>query len=107
MDGQSFFWEIDDGIGTIRLHDPSRLNPLTFESYEKLVQLTGALEDDDRVKVVVVTGSGKGFCSGGNVNELLGDLVTKRGEALYRFTRMTCDLVRNMRTIRKPIIAAV
>lgn len=107
MARELFFWEVVEGIGTILLHDPPRLNALNFETYEKLERLTGALGQDDRVKVIVITGSGKGFCSGGNVEEIIGSLVKMKGEALYRFTRMTCDLARNMRRIHKPIIAAV
>ena len=107
MGRELFLWEVTDGIGTIQLDDPLRLNALTFETYEKLERLTGALGQDDTVKVVVITGSGKGFCSGGNVTEIIGELVKMKGEALYRFTRLTCDLVKNMRNLKKPIIAAV
>jgi enoyl-CoA hydratase/carnithine racemase len=107
MDQESFFWELADGIGTIRLHDPERLNALTFETYEKLERLTASLDRDDAVQVVVITGAGKGFCSGGNVEEIIGALVQAKSEARYRFTRMTCALVKNMRRTSKPIVAAV
>jgi len=107
MDREPFFWDVAEGIGTLTLHDPPRLNALTFEAYEKLERLTGGLGREEGVKVVVITGSGSGFCSGGNVEELIGELVKMNGEALYRFSRMTCDLVKNMRSAKKPIIAAV
>jgi enoyl-CoA hydratase/carnithine racemase len=65
------------------------------------------MADDTAVKVVVVTGSGKGFCSGGSVHEIIAKLIEMAPEHQHRFTRLTCDVVKNMRTLKKPIIAAV
>jgi len=104
---ESFDYEIDDGIATVRLNNPEKLNALTFQTYEELVQLTGAVAEDPAVKVLVFTGTGKGFCSGGSVNDIIGPLIKMKGEALYQFTRMTCDLVKNMRSLKKPIVAAI
>ena len=59
------------------------------------------------VKVVVLTGTGKGFCSGGRVDDIIGPLLKMKGDELYKFTRMTCNVVKNMRNLKKPIIAAV
>lgn len=107
MSYQSFIYEVEDGIATVRLNDPDRLNALTFQTYEELERLTGELAQDEAAKVLVLTGSGKGFCSGGSVHEIIGKLLEMKGDALYRFTRMTCDVVKNMRNLKKPIIAAV
>ena len=104
---QSFIYEVEEGIATVRLNDPGRLNPLTFETYAELEKLTGELAHDDTVKVLVLTGTGKGFCSGGSVHEIIGKLVRMQSDELYRFTRMTCNVVQNMRNSKKPIIAAV
>jgi enoyl-CoA hydratase/carnithine racemase len=104
---QSFIFQVDDGVGTIRLNDPDRLNALTFETYAELEKITAELAHDDSVKVLVLTGTGKGFCSGGSVHEIIGKLIQMKGDELYRFTRMTCNVVKNMRTLKKPIIAAV
>jgi enoyl-CoA hydratase/carnithine racemase len=104
---QSFIYEVDDGIGTIRLNNPGQLNALTFQTYAELEKLTAELADNHDVKVLVLTGTGKGFCSGGSVNEIIGKLVEMKGDALYRFTRTTCNVVHNMRVLKKPIIAAV
>lgn len=104
---QSFVYENSDGIATIRLNDPARLNALTFKTYGELEQIMAELAHDDAVKIVVLTGSGKGFCSGGSVNEIIGKLVQLKGDELYNFTRMTCNVVKNMRNLKKPIIAAV
>lgn len=104
---RSFVYEVEDGIATVRLNDPDRLNALTFQTYEELEKLTGDLAQDERVKILLLTGSGKGFCSGGSVHEIIAKLLEMEADALYRFTRMTCNVVKNMRQLKKPIIAAV
>ena len=107
MSYSSFVFENQDGIATIRLNDPDRLNALTFQTYADLEKIFGEMADDDAVKVVVLTGTGKGFCSGGRVDEIIGPLLKMKGDELYQFTRMTCNVVKNMRNLKKPIIAAV
>ena len=104
---RSFIYEVADGIATARLNDPDKLNALTFETYEELERLTRELADDRSVKVLVLTGEGKGFCSGGSLHDIIARLLEMKGDALYRFTRLTCDVVKNMRNLKKPIIAAV
>ena len=107
MSYRSFVFENSDGIATIRLNDPDRLNALTFETYGELEKIMADLAQDNDVKIVVLTGTGKGFCSGGSVNDIIGKLVQMKGDELYNFTRMTCNVVKNMRNLKKPIIAAV
>ena len=107
MSYRSFVYEVDDGIATVRLNDPDRLNALTFETYAELERLARELAADDSVQVLLLTGNGRGFCSGGSVHEIIGKLLEMKGEDLYRFTRMTCDVVKNMRKLNKPIVAAV
>ena len=103
----SFIYEVADNIATIRLNDPERLNALTFETYAELERVFAALADDAAVRVVVLTGAGKGFCSGGSVHDIIGKLIEMNAEEQLRFTRLTCDVVKNMRSLKKPIIAAV
>jgi enoyl-CoA hydratase/carnithine racemase len=103
----SFIYEVDDGIATIRLNDPERLNALTFETYAELERVFVAMAGDSSVKVVVLTGAGKGFCSGGSVHEIIAKLIEMTADEQHRFTRLTCDVVKNMRALKKPIIAAV
>ena len=107
MSYDSFVFEKPDGIATIRLNDPDRLNALTFKTYRDLEKIMADLAHDDTVDVVVLTGSGKGFCSGGSVNDIIGPLLKMKSDELYQFTRMTCNVVKNMRDLKKPIIAAV
>ena len=103
----SFIYEVEDGIASVQLNDPDRLNALTFQSYEELEKLTENLAHDETVKVLVLTGAGKGFCSGGSVHEIIAKLLKMKTDDLYRFTRMTCNVVKNMRQLKKPIVAAV
>src|SRR4030095_837885 len=103
----SFVFENNDGVATIRLNDPEKLNALTFQVYGDLEKIFAELADDNNIKVVVLTGTGKGFCSGGSVNDISGPLLKMKGDELYKFTRMTCNVVKNMRQLKKPIIAAV
>jgi enoyl-CoA hydratase/carnithine racemase len=107
MSYMTFVYDVEDGIATIRLNDPDRLNALTFQTYAELERVFAAMADDSAIKVVVLTGTGKGFCSGGSVHEIIGKLVEMSAEEQHRFTRLTCDVVKNMRSLRKPIIAAV
>jgi enoyl-CoA hydratase/carnithine racemase len=107
MSDTSFVFENNNGVATIRLNDPDTLNALTFQTYGDLEKVFAELADDDAVKVVVLTGTGKGFCSGGSVDDIIGPLLKMKGNELYKFTRMTCNVVKNMRRLKKPIIAAV
>ncbi len=107
MTYDSFVFENNAGVATIRLNDPEKLNALTFQVYGDLEKIFAELADDNNTKVVVLTGTGKGFCSGGSVNDIIGPLLKMKGDELYKFTRMTCNVVKNMRQLKKPIIAAV
>jgi len=102
-----FQWQCDAGVGTITLNRPERKNPLTFDSYAELRDLFGRLKHATDVKVVVVTGAGGNFCSGGDVHEIIGPLVSMAAPDLLMFTRMTGDLVKAMRACPQPIVAAV
>jgi enoyl-CoA hydratase/carnithine racemase len=107
MSYSSFVFDNNDGVATIRLNDPERLNALTFQTYGDLEKIMAEMAHDNTVKVVVLTGTGKGFCSGGRVDDIIGPLLKMKGDELYKFTRMTCNVVKNMRNLKKPIIAAV
>src|SRR5262245_2674736 len=107
MSYKSFVYENNEGVAPIRLNDPEKLNALTFQTYGDLEEIFAELASDKAVKVLVLTGTGKGFCSGGSVDGIIGPLLKMKGDELYRFTRMTCNVVKNMRNLKKPIIAAV
>jgi enoyl-CoA hydratase/carnithine racemase len=104
----SFSLEIDStGIATITLNRPERLNALTFEVYRELTDTLAALKDESKVRVVVITGAGRAFCSGGDVHDIIGELFNRNMEGLLEFTRMTCELVQNIRSLPQPVIASL
>ena len=103
----SFLFEVADYIATIRLNDPERLNALTFETYAELARVFAAMEADSGIKVVVLTGAGNGFCSGGSVHGIIAKLLDMTADEQLRFTTLTCAVVKNMRALNKPIVAAV
>ena len=104
---QNFLWEYQDCIGTITLNRPERKNPLTFESYDELRDTFWQLKHTRLVRVIVLRGAGGNFCSGGDVHDIIGRLIKMDEAGLRRFTRMTGDLVRAMRSCPQPIIAAI
>ena len=104
---KSFFYEQNKGIGTITLNRPERLNAITFEVYHELTDFIAQLRDEKDVRVVVITGAGRAFCSGGDVVDIIGELTGRDAEGLLEFTRLTCALIHNMRALPKPIIASL
>lgn len=109
IEPRSFRYEHDGGSGvaTITLDRPRRLNALTFEVYAELRDAFRALDTEPGVRAVVITGSGRAFCSGGDVDEIIGALLDRDDAVLYAFTRMTCDLILAIRSCRRPVVAAV
>jgi enoyl-CoA hydratase/carnithine racemase len=104
---QHFKLEVSDRVATITLDRPERKNPLTFDSYAELRDTFHRFQYAEDVRAVVITGAGGNFCSGGDVHEIIGPLTKMRMDELLTFTRMTGNLVKEMRTCPQPIIAAV
>ena len=102
-----FSYAFEAGVATITLNRPERKNPLTFESYQELRNLFAAFNYATDVKAVVLTGEGGNFCSGGDVHEIIGPLTKMSMTEMLEFTRMTGDLVKQMRLCPQPIIAAI
>lgn len=104
---KTFRLAVSGGVATLTLDRPASLNSLTFETYRELRDTFRALPSEDAVRAVVVTGAGKGFCSGGNVVEIIGKLVAMSGPELLDFTRLSGDTILAIRQCRKPVVAAV
>jgi enoyl-CoA hydratase/carnithine racemase len=107
MKADHFRYSEADGVATLRRDRPERLNALTFESYAELADAFAELQQRDTVRAVVLTGSGRAFCSGGDVKDIIGRLFDVDDAGLLDFTRMTCRLIENMRLLEKPIVAAL
>lgn len=104
---RSFAFDLSRGIATITLDRPDRLNSLTFEVYRELADTFTALTSVDEARAVVITGRGKGFCSGGDQFDIIAELFSRDMQGLVAFTRMTGRLIQNIRELPKPVIAAV
>jgi enoyl-CoA hydratase/carnithine racemase len=104
---KSFHSELHDGVATLTLDREKRLNALTFEVYEELAIAFESLDRHDDVRAVVITGRGRGFCSGGDQDDIIKHLLGRDTPALVAFTRMTGRLIRAMRACKRPVIAAV
>ncbi len=104
---EHFDWSVADKIATVTLNKPERKNPLTLESYAELRDTFHKLQYADDVKLVIVTGAGGNFCSGGDVHDIIGPLTRMDVGDLLIFTRMTGNLVKEMRNCPQPIISAV
>jgi enoyl-CoA hydratase/carnithine racemase len=98
---------IDAGVATLTFNRPEKLNALTFEVYADLRDLLTELPQHQDVRVLVITGSGRGFCSGGDVNAIIGELLKMDAGERLEFTRMTGTVTQQMRETPVPIIAAV
>jgi enoyl-CoA hydratase/carnithine racemase len=104
---RSFELSIDRGIAAITLDRPDRLNSLTFEIYGELAQTFRSLERSSETRAVTITGRGRGFCSGGDVEGIIAELFAKDARGLLEFTRVTGALIQSIAELRRPVIAAV
>lgn len=108
MSERPFRYELsDDGVVTITFTRPDRYNALTFEVYRKLTDELYRMRFDDAVKAVVIAGEGRGFCGGGDVDDIIGKLLERDSREVLEFTRMTGELIENIRRLDRPVIAAV
>jgi enoyl-CoA hydratase/carnithine racemase len=104
---EHFDFAVDGALATVTLNRPERLNPLTFESYADLRDLLAELPHHAGVKVLVIQGEGRGFCGGGDVEEIIGELLAMKAGDLMSFTKMTGDVIRAMRECPIPLIVKV
>lgn len=99
-----FDFTVSGPVVTVTLNRPEKLNPLTFEAYADLRDLLTELPHHDGVKVLVIQGEGRAFCGGGDVNEIIGELIAMKPRELMQFTKMTGAVIRAMRECPLPII---
>ncbi|HEY7192233.1 MAG TPA: enoyl-CoA hydratase family protein [Gemmatimonadales bacterium] len=103
----NFELDRETSVATITLNRPERLNALTLEIYKQLRDTFRALDTEPGVRAIVITGQGRAFCSGGDVEDIIGALLHYDLKALHEFTKLTCDLILAMRRCRRPIVGAL
>jgi enoyl-CoA hydratase/carnithine racemase len=106
---ESFLYAVDPAtaVATITLNRPERLNALTFQVYTELRDTFRALDREPGVRAVVITGAGRAFCTGGDVEDIIGKLFARDAAGLLEFTRLTGDLILSIRQCRRPVVAAL
>lgn len=104
---RSFEYVVDRGVAAITLARPERLNSLTFEVYRELAETFEALSTEPGVRAVLISGKGRGFCSGGDQDDIIAELFSRDTEGLLAFTRATGRLIAAIRTVRRPVVAAI
>ena len=109
LNPKSFLYTVDPAtaVATITLNRPERLNALTFEVYTELRDTFRALDTEPGVRAVIITGTGRAFCSGGDVEDIIGALFSRDAAGLLEFTRLTGDLILSIRQCRRPVVAAL
>jgi enoyl-CoA hydratase/carnithine racemase len=109
IEPKSFLYECDaeTGVAAITLNRPDRLNALTFEIYRELAATFRALDTEPDVRAIILTGRGRAFCTGGDVEDIIGALLGKPIDELLAFTRATCELILSIRECRRPVVAAL
>ncbi len=104
---KTFRAELANGVALVTLDRPDKLNSLTFAVYEELADFFAEMDAHEEIRSVVLTGAGRGFCSGGDVNDIIGELFARDMRGLVEFTRVTGRLIANIRKLRRPVVAAV
>jgi enoyl-CoA hydratase/carnithine racemase len=106
-DWEHFEFAVADGVATVTFSRPEKLNALTFDVYADLRDILAELPHRGDVRVVVLAGQGRGFCSGGDVEEIIGELQKMAPAQLLEFTRMTGAVVKALRECPLPVVASV
>ena len=107
LSAESFDIDVARGVATVTLNRPRRLNSLTFQVYRELADMFEAFGRAPEARAVVITGRGRGFCSGGDQDDIIAELFSRDMKGLVEFTRMTGRLIYNICSLKKPVVAAV
>ena len=104
---EPFLLDVTGSVATVTLNRPERMNALLFETYEALRDYFSGLRKPSAIGAVVLTGAGRGFCSGGDVRDVIGRLVGMKPKEVRDFVTLTCDVVAAIRNAAPPVIAAI
>jgi enoyl-CoA hydratase len=102
MEFHTFIYEKGEGIGTIKLNRPQRMNALSNEFLRELNLLIDDIKKDDEVRVLIITGDEKVFAVGADINELAGVITPKDAHLIE-----ANSILNKLENLEKPVIAAV
>ena len=102
---QTILFEVSNGVGTITFNRPEVLNATNDEFYRDLSGLICDIADNSNVGCVVITGAGRGFCSGADVKSMSHEMQLLARRKRHR--NILTDIVRPLVNLEKPVIAAV
>ena len=104
---QAIIFTTDGPIATIRLNRPEKLNAFGGPMREEILEALDAIAADDRIRVVVVTGEGRGFSAGGDIHHLKYLRENNDEQGFRAILAKGQRITRTMRSLPKPVIAAV
>ena len=105
MAWETILFDVTDGVALLTLNRPDKLNAFNDRLHEDIAEALGLVENDDTVRALVVTGAGRGFCSGADLSQRLdGSRQHGASDALDRHYH---PRLRRLRALKKPVIAAV
>ncbi|PKN35987.1 MAG: enoyl-CoA hydratase [Deltaproteobacteria bacterium HGW-Deltaproteobacteria-19] len=105
------FEEIEPGVGLVTLNRPKQLNAISGEMLDEFNELFAILSKDDAIRVLIITGAGRGFCSGANLDDAMIRAETKAFSDPEQFLKQVQErfagLTLGLRRIPQPVIAAI
>jgi len=96
--------DLQDGVATITLNRPEKLNAFTETMHEELAHILDRIELDRAIRAVLITGAGRGFCAGQDLNARVGVEDVDLGDGLDRLYN---PLIRRIRELERPVLCAV
>jgi enoyl-CoA hydratase/carnithine racemase len=99
--------EKSNRIGTVTLNRPEKLNTFAGRMREEILEALQACFSDPEIHVVVITGAGKAFCAGGDINEHAEGRSRAGSEVVTTERNVMAQIVLSIHTAEKPVIAAV
>lgn len=104
-DGERTRFEVDPaGVGTLTLANPRKLNAFDRKMIQEIRALVSQVASDDAVRALVITGEGRGFCAGRDVEELRGKVDAPH---LRTYVRANHEMLDDLEQLEKPVIAAI
>jgi 2-(1,2-epoxy-1,2-dihydrophenyl)acetyl-CoA isomerase len=106
MAWQTILFEVAEGVAGLTLNRPDRLNSFNAAMHEEVATALGSVESDPAIRALLITGAGRGFCAGQDLNlkEAASGGDFDAGAAIERYYN---PLVRRLKALKKPVIAAV